>query len=212
MSDRTLSSRWRSTISHRVQEREVRRLVWHAHSRLALAGRGPLAGDLAARIPTIWTDFAGMMLGALLAFWLAARLLSWAFGVDPLLVYLPLGLLFSAQSAYYKYRLTVDPNYKIPRCGCAKTPRSVDAEKVLASKEGELLPWIPNALIAVLIYALLLTLAWGGHLPAVGALAAAACLFGAYLAYAMLFRIGSLCSNCINIAALNVLVLARIVL
>ena len=212
MSDRTRLSRWRSTISRRVHEREVRRLVWHGHARLALAGRGPLGGDLAARIPAIWADFAGMTLGALLAFWLAARLLSWAFGVDPLFVYLPLGLLFSAQSTYYKYRLAADPNYKIPRCGCAKTPRSVDAEKVLASKEGELLPRIPNALIVALLYALLLALAWGGYLPAVGALAAAACLFGGYLAYAMLFRIGSLCANCINIAALNLLVLARVVL
>jgi uncharacterized membrane protein len=209
MSDATLLVPWWRTISRRVQERDVRRLVWYGHSRVALAGRGPLAGVFAERLPAIWADFARMTLGALIAFWLAAYALSWAFGLEPLFVYLALGLFYSAQSAYYRYRLAADPNFRIPKCGCAKTPASVDTEKVLKSAEGELLPWVPNAMLATALYAVLLALAWTGPLVAVGALAAAACLSGAYLAYVMVFRIGSLCANCVNIGALNVLVLCR---
>jgi uncharacterized membrane protein len=210
MPEETLVSRWWRTISRRTQEREIRRLAWYGHTRMAFAGRGPLTADFADRFPAIWRDFARMSLGALIAFWLAGFVLSWAFAIEPLFVYLLFGLFYSAQSAYYRYRLGVDPNFRIPSCGCAKTPRTVDTEKVLKSTQGELLPWVSNALLATMLYAMLLALAWDRQLLAAGTLAAAACLFGAYLGYVMVFKIGSLCVNCINIAALNLLVVARL--
>jgi uncharacterized membrane protein len=210
MSDATHMSRWWRTISRRADEREVRRLVWYGHMRSALAGGAAFMDDFADWLPVIWRDFARMIVGALLAFWLIAYLLSAAAGVEPLSVYLLLALVFSAQSTYYKYRLAANPDYKIPKCRCAKTPPSVDAEKVLKSTQGELLSRVPNALLAAIFYALMLALAYGGHLFAVGSLALAACLFSAYLGYVMVSRIGSLCANCVNIGALNVLILCRL--
>jgi uncharacterized membrane protein len=210
MSDVTQMSQWWRTISRRAGEREVRRLVWYGHTRRALADGASFIDDFGDWFPAIWRDFAKIMSGALLAFWLTGYLLSAAAGVEPLLVYLLLALFYSAQSTYYEYRLAADPDYKIPKCRCAKTPRSIDTEKVLKSTEGELLSWVPNSLLAAIFYAALLTLACDRQLFAVGSLALAACLFSAYLGYVMVSRIGSLCTNCINIGALNVLVLCRV--
>jgi uncharacterized membrane protein len=208
MSDAMQMSRWWRTISRRADEREVRRLVWYAHTRRALVDGASFMDDFGNWPPVIWRDFAKITSGALIAFWLIGYLLS-AVGAEPLLVYLLLAFFYSAQSTYYKYRLAVDPDYKIPKCGCSKTPRSVDTEKVLKSTEGELLSWVPNSLLSAIFYAALLTLACAHQLIAVGSLALAACLFSAYLGYVMVYRIGGLCANCINMGALNVLVLCR---
>jgi uncharacterized membrane protein len=210
MSDATYMSRWWRTISRRVGEREVRRLVWYGHTRRALAGGASFKDGVGDWLPVIWRDLARMMSGALLAFWLIGYLLSVVAGVEPLFVYLLLALIYSAQSTYYKYRLAANPDYKIPKCGCAKTPRSVDAERVLKSTEGQLLSRFPNSLLAAVFYSVMLTLACGGQLFAVGSLVLSACLFSAYLGHVMVARIGSLCTNCINIGALNVLVLCRV--
>jgi uncharacterized membrane protein len=208
MSDATQTSQWWRTISRRAGEREVRRLVWYAHTRRAGADGASFMGDFGNWLPVIWRDFAKITSGALLAFWLIGYLLS-AAGIEPLLVYLLLAFFYSVQSTYYKYRLAADPDYKLPKCQCAETPHSVDTEKVLKSTEGELLSWVPNSLLAAIFYAAVLTLACDHQLFAVGSLALAACLFSAYLGYVMVYRIGGLCANCINIGALNVLVLCR---
>src|SRR5437879_1563900 len=97
-----------SVITRRVQERELRRQLRYNAARKYIAGR----------TPRLLSEFLKLLLGSLIAFWVVARLLAFIPGVRLLYAYAGFGLLYSLQATYYKYKLSIDPGYKIPRCRC----------------------------------------------------------------------------------------------
>jgi hypothetical protein len=199
-------SGWSRRVAKRVRERDVRRQLLYNNARKNLTGALSLSRRLSQLMPEIAAEYAKATLGAMAAFWLIARGLHWAFGVDAVLCYALFGIIYALQSSYYSYRLRRDPNFKIPRCACAKRSRHENSEQVLATTTG-FTRWMPVSAPAALFYALLL-MPWVGHDPAtVPVLAATACVVTLRLGHRMVFRIGSLCSNCISLGALNLLIL-----
>jgi uncharacterized membrane protein len=132
-------------------------------------------------------------------------LLAFIPGVRPLYAYAGFGLLYSLQATYYKYKLSIDPSYTIPRCRCGGQQYD-DTEVVLRSKESALLK-VPNSVLGSTFYVALAILIHLNRGAAATALGAVAVLLSAYLGYVMVVRISSLCPNCVNVAALNVLIL-----
>jgi uncharacterized membrane protein len=116
---------------------------------------------------------------------------------------------YSLQSTYYKYRLSTDPEFAIPSCRCA-SKRLEGTETVLRSRQSAILG-VPNSLVAVAVYSAIALAAVIGDGRIALALAIVAVLASSYLSYVMLAKIRSLCSLCINIAALNVLILWQLV-
>jgi uncharacterized membrane protein len=184
-----------SAISRRVQERELQRQVRYNAARKYIAGH----------TPTLLSEFLKLLLGSLIAFWVVARLLGFIPGVRPVYAYAGFGLLYSLQTTYYKYKLSIDAGYKIPRCRCGGQQYD-DTEVVLKSKESALFR-VPNSVLGGAVYVLLAILIHLNHGTAATALGAVAVLLSAYLGYVMVVRIASLCPNCVNVAALNVLIL-----
>lgn len=206
--DKTGISQWRGTISRRVNEREIRRQTMY--NSLSKAARHNTIGTyIGNHVPAIVSDYFGMLAGSLLAFWIVGFLLSYVHA-NRLYTYPVLGLLYSLQTTYYKYRLSVDPDYKIPACKCAGR-RSEGTEKVLKSREGAIVG-IPNSVLAVAFYSAFLVLTYLKHFDAVLYVAILAVVVSAYVSYVMVAKIGSLCVNCINISALNLLILFHLVL
>lgn len=188
-----------SSISRNVQEREVRRQLRQNAVRKYVVDRAP------ALLP----EYLKLVLGALIAFWVIARLLAFIPGVTPVYALVGFGLFYSLQTTYYKVKLSSDPGYRIPRCRCAGQ-RYDDTEAVLRSRESALLK-IPNAVLGSALYVALAVLIHLNHGNAAIALGAVAVLLSAYLGYVMVVKITSLCPNCVNVAALNVLVLWELV-
>lgn len=196
-----------SAISRRVHEREIRRQI--------LANRIPksLRSDyllrcVAGRIPALLPDLIKLMIGSFFAFWLIGKLLDYVFYATPLYTFAALGFMYSVQATYYKYRLSLDPGYKIPRCGCAGF-RDDNTEKVLTSSKSAI--WkIPNSVLGAVLYSALIVLSYLRHTDSVRLVAFIALVVSAYLSYIMVVKIGSLCINCINVSALNVLILLQV--
>ena len=184
-----------SAISRRVRERELQRQVRYNAARKYIAGRTPI----------LLSEFFKLLLGSLLAFWVVARLLGFIPGVRLAYAYVGFGLLYSVQTTYYKYKLSIDASYKIPRCRCGGQQYD-DTESVLKSKESALLK-VPNSVLGGAAYVALAVLIHLNHGTAATALGAVAVLLSAYLGYGMVGRIAGLCPNCVNVAALNVLIL-----
>ena len=69
---------------------------------------------------------------------------------------------------------------------------------------------VPNSVFAILLYAGLIAALAGGYHDGAVALAGVAVVASAYFGYVMVFRLGSVCATCINIAALNVLILLQL--
>jgi uncharacterized membrane protein len=153
---------------------------------------------------TLSGEFLQMWLGSLAAFWIIARLLAYVPHVSSLIVLLVFGLLFSMQATYYKYRLSKDPNYRVPKCACSGR-KSDNTETVLRSSSSALLG-IPNSLLGVGFYSALLLLMYLKHGEIAIYLAGAGVLTSAFLSYIMILRIEALCALCVNTAALNVLI------
>jgi uncharacterized membrane protein len=66
---------------------------------------------------------------------------------------------------------------------------------------------IPNSLLGAALYGVLLVSISSGQMAAAQLVAGGGVLVSAYLAFVMIVRVGATCSTCINIAALNVLIL-----
>lgn len=194
-----------SAISRRVREREIRRQILYYHAREASVRHNVLASYVANRIPALPLEFLKMMMGSLLGFWIIAKLLTYLFHADPLYILPVFGLVYSMQATYYKYRLSVDPGYKIPKCRCAGR-RNDNTEIVLQSRASAILK-IPNSVLGVVLYSALLLLVYVKHAEPAMQVAIVAVLTSVYLSYVMVVKIASLCVNCINVAALNVLIL-----
>jgi uncharacterized membrane protein len=186
------------SIASRVREREVKRQLRfnEARKRVILARE---------RFPALGREFLETLLGSALGFFVLAWLLSRFAGVGSLYTLSAFGFVYSSQATYYKRRLARDPDFRIPSCKCAGR-RTDGTEGVLRSRQSAVLG-IPNSVFASGFFCAVLGLTAFGEsrlaLPlAVGAVAASV-----YLGYVMLTRLRSLCSICINIAALNALVL-----
>jgi uncharacterized membrane protein len=199
---------WRSTISRRVSEREIRRQIMYNHLRKTAAGHDGLANYVRNHVPHIFREFIGMLMGSLFAFWIIGKVLSYALYANPLYTYALFGLFYSAQSAYYKHRLSKDPDYRIPKCRC-NGRQNENTAKVLNSRESVILR-IPSSVFAALYYFTLLIIRYFGYLDTVTPVAIVALCASAYLSYVMVVKIGSLCANCINISALNILILFQV--
>ena len=193
-----ITSGWRSTISRRVREREIQRQIRYNN----------LLKYVRDRVSPLFREFLSMVVGSLGAFWLIGELLLLVFHVSPFYTYAVLGLFYSIQSTYYKYRLSVDPHYKIPKCRC-KARQNENMEQVLKSVDSTILR-IPNSVFALLFYSVVLIMRYFGHLNTLVLVAIVAFCVSAYMSYVMIAKIGTLCANCINISALNMLILLQV--
>lgn len=192
-----------SEVSRIAGESESRRRVLHSSTRAA----GLRA---AGRMPTALAEYLKMLVASVAGFWILTALLASISPADVLYLLATFGLLFSAQATLYKVKLARDPDFEIPNCGCGGS-RADDTAAVLRSRESSILG-VPNSVLAILLYAALLAAIAGGYSEAAIALAVAAAVTSAYLGYVMVFRLASLCQTCINISALNWLILAYLVL
>jgi uncharacterized membrane protein len=186
------------TISRQVREREIQRRVRYNRVRKAIL----------SRLPVLLPDYLSMLLASVLGFGIVAELLRRFAHVDPLYLLPAIGLVYSAQTAYYKAMLTGDPAFSIPKCRCAGAAND-KTEVVLRSKESAILG-IPNFMLGIVLYATLVAMVSLHHYTAAEVLAVVGVLASAYLGYVMVVRITSLCSTCVSIAALNVLILVQI--
>ncbi len=207
MSDMASHARWLSEISRRVREREKRRQILYNDVRKTSVAHNYLGSGVADCIPVLLPEFMKMMIGALLAFWIIGKLLEYIFHVSPVYTFAVFGFIYSVQATYYKYRLAVDPGYKIPKCRCAGL-RDDNTEEVLKSRESAIMK-VPNSALGAVFYSTLLVLAHSKHTDAVRLVTFVALAASAYLSYVMVVKIRALCVNCIHISALNVLILLQ---
>lgn len=159
--------------------------------------------------PTLGTEYLRVLAGALLSFGIAAELVLHLTDIPPVYVLVGVGLVYSVQITHHRYRLAVDPGHEIRGCACFGTATG-DTAAVLRSRESAVLG-VPNSVVGAMLYAaLVFAVSVGQDGVAIG-LAAVAVLGSAYLAYVMVVRLASLCPLCINVAALNVLLLFHLV-
>jgi len=203
MTNRTILTGWRNTIGRRAHDREVRRQILYNRGRKIthkyLARLGP------KHPTTLGGEFLRMWLGSLAAFWIVAKLLDYLPHVKSEIVLLLFGLFFSMQATYYKYKLSRDPNYKIPKCGACSGRKDDNTETVLRSGASALLG-IPNPWLGVGFYVALLVITFMRYPAAAIYLAGAGIVASAWLSYVMVAKIKALCALCVNTAALNLLI------
>jgi uncharacterized membrane protein len=189
-----------STISRRAREREIRQRI--LHDRITRA--------VVSRLPAALPAFAEMLLGALIVFLILAALLSYFADVKPLYTLSALGLVYSLQLTYYKIRLSADPTYMLPKCRCPGRA-SDKTEIVLRSRESAILG-TPNSVLSALLYAAVFAFVYSGHEGAAVPLGILAAIGSLYLSYVMIVRLASLCPTCVNVAAVNALIVWQLVL
>lgn len=207
MTNQRILTGWRNTITRRVQQREVRRQILYNRARKIT--HKYLARLVPKHPTTLGGEFLRMWLGSLAAFWIIARLLAYLPHTNPEIVLLLFGLLFSMQASYYKFKLSRDPNYKIPKCGACSGRKDDNTETVLRSSDSALLG-IPNSWFGVGFYVALLVIAFMRYPTAAIYLAGAGIAASAFLSYVMIAKIKALCALCVNTAALNLLIFLQI--
>lgn len=199
-----------TAIARRVREREVARQLRQNRSRKrAVELRIALRATAARRVPALAREYLETLLGSLLGLTVVFELLAHLARVSPLYSLPACGLVYASQSTYYTIKLAADPDFAIPTCRCAGRRREGTAD-VLRSPRSALLG-VPNSALALVFFAALLASTGlgrsGVQLPLTGAAVAAS----AYLGYVMLVRVRSVCSICVNIAAINLLLLWQLV-
>jgi uncharacterized membrane protein len=182
-------------LSTRTRQREIQRQLLNNRVRKAVL----------SRVPAVVREYLRLLFGTALGLAVIAELLRRLADVNPVFLLAAIGLTYAAQLAYYKAMLARDPDFKIPKCRCAGAA-SDKTEAVLRSKGGHVLG-IPNAVLAVGFYLALLALTTQDQHAASVALAVAAVFTSAYAGYVMTARIAALCTNCVSIAAVNLLIL-----
>jgi uncharacterized membrane protein len=205
MPDLAGRARWLAPIERRVREREIRRQLLHSRVRHGISALGLVARPVSGPLP----EFLRTLGGSLLGLWIIALLLEYTTGARSVWTFAVLGIVYSLQATYHKHKLSVDPSYRIPRCGCTGR-RDDDSEAVLRSR-GSAILGVPNSVLALALYPGLLLLLYTGHGETATLLASAAVAASAYLSYVMVARLASLCATCINVVALNVLILWQLV-
>jgi hypothetical protein len=195
----------RDVIAQRARQREVdRQLLW---SHLARAMRSPLdALRRRAGIPALLPEYLKVLAGSIIGFWLLGWLLSLVH-VSPVWTCVMFGALYSGQTTWYGHRIAVDPTFKIPRCGCAGASHD-RAEAVLASSSSRF-AGMPTAAWSFAFYVVFAAVTLAGLHRAAIVAALAAVVASAIFAFVMVVRVRALCAACVNIAALNVLLLAH---
>jgi uncharacterized membrane protein len=195
-----------SAISRRVREREIQRQLRHNEARkTAIRGRVTVRNYLAEWMPPLAREFVEALLGSLLGFLIIAELLARLAGVSALYTFAVFGVVYAGQSTYYKYKLATDPEFRIPSCHCVGS-RADGTGGVLRSRESAVFG-IPNSLFAAAFFCTVFVLTVMNDRPAALPLGVIAVAVSAYLSYVMLVRLRSLCTICVNIAALNALIL-----
>jgi uncharacterized membrane protein len=194
---------WWSEIRRRARDRDSERQVLYNRTRNATV-QTYLAARARGWFPALLPEYLKVLIGSMIGFWLLAWPLSRFFNAQRLYTYAVLGLVFSLHATYYKYQLARNPDYTVRRCNCGGA-RKDGTETVLKSSASTIVG-IPNSLLGAAIYGILLSLIFTGYIGTAQLVAAASALVSAYLAFVMIMRIGALCSICINIAALNVLI------
>jgi uncharacterized membrane protein len=208
MPDTMSGSGWWSDIMRRARERDTERLLLYDRTREATVQTW-LAARARSPFPALLPEYLKVLAGNILGFWLLAWPVAGIFDVSRLYTYAVLGLVFSLQATHYKYQLAKDPEYKVRRCNCGGA-RKDGTETVLQSRASTM-AGIPTSLLGVAIYGVLLVVIYSGHMGTAQVLAVMGLLVSAYLAFVMIVRLGALCSTCINIAALNVLLVWQLV-
>lgn len=193
---------WRQAITRRVRDSEVERQLLYNRAR-RIDVRAWLARFLPESAANLLGEFLKTLSGSVIGLWGLTWLLRWAFDLDATLAYAGFGLLFSLQATYYKLRLMRDPTFKIPKCRCAG--RNHDNSEAVLSNRSSNVVGVPISAIAAALYVAIVVLRFGDQPTAGLALAVAAVLFSAYLAFLMITSIRDLCFTCINIAAVNLL-------
>jgi uncharacterized membrane protein len=190
-----------------TRQREIhRQLRYNRVRKASLNGRALMT----RRVSPVQAEFARAIVAALIGNWLISMLLHAVAGIDTLYTLATLGLLYSTQSTYHTYRLALDPGYKVPRCRCAG--RANDGTETVLRSRASSLAGLPNSLLGAFAYAGVIALHGSGHTTAILPLAGAAALMSIYLGYVMVFKIRATCSTCINLCALNVLILLQVAL
>jgi len=184
-----------NSIADRIQDRELKRSIRHNRVRRAIR----------LHLPQLLPDYLKMLLGTVVGFEIVTILLRRFTDIDPVWVLAGVALAYSLRAGYYKLKLAVDPDYNVPKCGCAGAVND-RTEVVLRSTYSTLLG-VPNTVLGAALYvALLVALLLQQH-SAATALAVVAVIGSAYLGYAMVVRIAALCPTCVTIAGLNLLIL-----
>ena len=192
----------------RARERDTERLLLHGRTRQA-AVQAWLAARARSPFPALLPEYLKVLMGSTLGFWLLAWPVLGIFNVPRLYTYAVLALVFSLQATYHKYRLARNAEYKVRRCNCGGA-RKDGTETVLRSNASTIVG-IPMSLLGVATYGAVLAALHAGSVGTAQVLAALGLLVSAYLAFVMIVRLGALCSTCINIAALNVLIVWQLV-
>jgi uncharacterized membrane protein len=208
MSDSASQAGWWDNISHRAEERDRERQVLYNNVRKAVVHRNFIAHYVEEYVPALVAEFFKMLAGSLIGFWVIGKLLAYFFHANPLYTFSALGIIFSAQATYYKFRLARNPDFKIPRCKCSSR-RTDSSEAVLKSSQSTILG-IPNSVLGALFYIALIVMAYLKHTDAMMLVGVGAVAVSAYLSYGMVAKIRGLCVNCVNVAALNILILLRV--
>ena len=193
---------WRESIAQRVRDSEIERQLLHARAQRFDAGAW-LARFLPADVGNVLGEFLKALSGSVIGIWALAWLLCWAFDSDATLAYAGFGLLFSLQATYYKLRLVRDPAFRIPKCRCAGSAHD-NSEAVLGNRLSTIVG-VPISVLAAVLYVGVAVLWLGDQRAATLAAAAAAVLFSTWLAFVMIVRIRDLCSTCVAVAAVNLL-------
>lgn len=198
---------WVIAVSQRVREREMQRQILRNRIHKGVGPRAFWRVHFVRRASDLLLEFLKLLVASILGLGIIAELIGYFSGVNPLYILAGFGLFYSLQATYYKYRLARDPNYKVPRCQCADH-RYDDTEAVLRSDKG-VFRRIPTSATGILLYAAILVLVYFHGVMAAFLLAALGVSVSVYLGYQMLVGTSRLCGLCINIMALNLLVLGR---
>jgi uncharacterized membrane protein len=198
-----------SDIMRRARERDTERVLLYGRTR-----RSTMQTWLVARarspFPTLLPEYLKVLMGSVLGFWLLAWPVYGVFDVSRLYIYAVLGLVFSLQATHTRYRLAKDPEYRVRRCNCGGARK--DATETVLRSSASTIVGIPTSLLGVALHGGLLALIYSGLTGTAQVLAAAGLLVSVYLAFVMIVKLGALCSTCINIAALNVLIVWQLAL
>ena len=187
------------TLSRRIREQEIQRQIRYNRVRKAVYGR----------TPELLPDYCRMLFGSTIGLAIGAWLLQRFAHLDPRYVLPSIGFVYSAQAASYKLKLARGPDFKVPNCGCAGGAND-RTEAVLLSRHSTILG-IPNVAVGIALYAAVVVLVHQHHVRYAATLAIVGLLGSAYPGYVMIVKIGGLCSTCVNIAAVNVLLVVHLV-
>ena len=187
------------TLTRRVREQEIQRQIRYNRVRRAVR----------TRMPALLPDYCRMLFGSVVGLGIGVWLLQRFAELDPRYVLPSIGFVYSAQAASYKMKLARDPDFKVPNCGCSGAVND-RTKAVLLSRQSTILR-VPNGVFGLGLYTAVVLLVHQHHAPYAAALAIVGLLASAYLGHAMIVRIGGLCSTCVNIAAVNVLLVAHLV-